>query len=323
MRAILPAIAALTAAGCGYIAEPLPPLANIPGRVNDLTAVQRGGRIIAQFTAPRTTTEGFTIKSPLDLDLRIGPGPEPFREEVWAASARRVMPISTAEGIAKYEIPAAEWTGKEVLIAARVTASNGKNSGWSSFLVLPVVSPPERPTELRIENTADGLHLTWRARGSDFRVFRRTANSAFMPVADVQQPVWTDTTTQFGQPYSYQVRTIVKLGENREAESEFSSEESLTPIDMFPPAPPAGLRALAAPNSIELSWERNTEADFASYRIYRAISGRPLEKVADVNLPSYSDHAIEHGKIYRYEISAVDQVGNESPHSAPAEAAVP
>ena len=81
MRRILPALAALAAAGCGYVGEPLPPLANIPGRVTDLTATQRGAHLIVQFTVPQLTTEGIAIKAPLQLDLRAGLGTDPFQQE--------------------------------------------------------------------------------------------------------------------------------------------------------------------------------------------------------------------------------------------------
>ena len=61
-------------AGCGYEGSPLPPLANVPGRVTDLSATQRGTRLLVQFTPPQLTTEGFPVKPPLDLDVRLGPG---------------------------------------------------------------------------------------------------------------------------------------------------------------------------------------------------------------------------------------------------------
>jgi fibronectin type 3 domain-containing protein len=73
------------------------------------------------------------------------------------------------------------------------------------------------------------------------------------------------------------------------------------------------LRVNSAPASIELAWERNTEADLAGYRIYRATGNGPMEQLAEVSLlPTYSDRAVEHGKIYRYAITSVDRAGNES-----------
>ena len=177
------------------------------------------------------------------------------------------------------------------------------------------------PAEIHADNTAQGVRLTWQAAGMDFRIFRRTETDAFASLGETPQPPWTDSTTEFGKTYAYRIQAIAKLANNREAESELSPEVSITPEDKFPPTVPAGLRATPTPNSVELTWDSNTEADLAGYRVYRAAPGAPFEKVADVSrLPTYSDHAVEQGKTYRYAISAVDQTGNESMRSTPVEA---
>jgi fibronectin type 3 domain-containing protein len=112
----------------------------------------------------------------------------------------------------------------------------------------------------------------------------------------------------------------VDVGGGKEAESEIGEPVALTPVDTFPPAVPANLRAAAAPASIELAWDRDTEADLAGYRVYRAEGSGEFARVAEVSqIPTYSDSSIEHGKTYRYAVSAVDQAGNESRRSEPVE----
>ncbi len=318
------AAAALFAAGCGYIGGPLPPLANVPAPVRDLAAVQRGARILVSFTVPSHTTEGLAIRRALELDLRIGAAAEPFHAEEWAAQATQVPPAPVVQGIARYEIPAAQWTGKEAAIGVRVIGANGKQAGWSNYALVPVVPPPDKPVDLKAENTAAGIHLAWHARGDRFRVLRRTGSESFTPVATVPRTEWTDGAAQFGAHYSYQVQTIVNLGNTKEAESDASDPVTFTPLDEFPPAPPTGLRATAAPNSIELAWDQNSEPDLAGYRIYRSAADGPFEKIAIVNeIPSYSDQHVEHGKTYRYALTAVDKSGNESARSVAAETAFP
>jgi hypothetical protein len=349
---LLAAAAALFTAGCGYIGEPLPPLANVPARVTDLAAVQRGSHLIVQFTIPDLTTEAKAIKDPVKLDLRIGTAGAPFDADKWAAQAKSIPQGTAKTGLAHYEIPAAEWTNQEAILAVRAIGANGKEAGWSSFLVLPVVPPPERPAGVNATATAEGVHLTWRASGATFRVFRKTIGE-FALVATVQQPQWTDTATEAGTPYIYVVQTIVpfgnepvknpagntpagnnpvdktgnaidKPGNNKEAQSDLSEEFPITPVDTFAPAVPSGLSPSAATNSIELVWERNTETDLAGYRIYRAVAGGAFEKLADVSqIPSYSDRNVEHGKTYRYAVSALDHAGNESARTPAAEVMVP
>ena len=319
----LPAAAALMLAGCGYVGDPRPPLANIPQHVNDLAAVQRGGHIIVQFTVPTLTTEGHPIPPPLKLDLRASAWYQ-FDSNQWAAGARQPPPGAVAGEIARYEIPVADWIGVEVIFGVRVIAGDGKQSDWSNFVVVPVVRPPDKPGGLTAAVTRQGVRLTWQGRGADFRVFRKTGDGDYAPVGNVQSPEWIDTATEFGKRYTYLVQSIVKLVAYKEAESELSDAASIIPRDIFPPGAPQGVQGSSAPNSIELNWERNTEEDLNGYRVYRGEGNGALEKIADVPVvPSYSDRKVEHGKTYRYQVSAVDQSGNESPRSAPVDVALP
>ena len=314
---------AVLLAGCGYVGEPLPPLANIPERVTTLAAVQRGSVVIAQFAVPLLTTEGQPIPKPAKLDLRIGPS-EPFQESEWAASAKQIPPAPAVNGIARYEIPSSEWTGKAVVLAVRVVAANGKAAPWSNFVAVPVVAAPPRPEAVTPVATAAGVKLTWRAQGSQFRVFRKPEGTEdFTLAATVDRPEWTDADAEFGKRCTYLVQTVVKLEDNKLAESDLSVEASISPVDTFPPAAPAGLHATAGPASIELSWDPNPEPDVAAYRVYRAVGGGAFEKIADLSaIPSYSDKTAERGKTYRYQITAVDKAGNESERSSPADAVI-
>ena len=90
------------------------------------------------------------------------------------------------------------------------------------------------------------------------------------------------------------------------------------------PAAPGGLRAVAAPNSIELAWDPAEESGIKGYRVYRAPAGGAFERIAETGgRPTYSDHAVEHGKTYRYAVTAVGATGKEGPQSAPLEIALP
>ena len=327
LRAGLLACPLLFFSGCGSIGDPLPPLANIPGHITDLAAVQRGSNLIVQFTVPTLTTERMPIKAPLKLDLRVGTSTgDSFNSDRWAELAKSIPETPVGKGNARYEIPAAEWAGRQVTIGVRAIGANGKDSGWSNFANLHVVAAPQKPVVVVAENVPEGVRLSWQPGSGpgEFRIFRRTADEkSFSLLATIAQPPWIDPQTEYGKRYTYIVQRVVKTGDTQQAESETSDETALTPEDKFPPAAPTGLRAAPALQSIELSWDRNAEADLNAYRVYRAEGTGDFAKLADVGLiPAYSDRAIESGKPYRYLVTAIDKAGNESSRSAPVEAAV-
>jgi len=300
------------------------PRANVPAKITDLAALQRGPLIYAQFSAPTRTTEGVLIHTPLTFDLRAGPGLDPFNLNRWLAQAQRFEPASVSGGFVAYQIPAAAWTGKDILMSARAIGENGKDAGWSAIVTVSVLAPPAKPQNLDAEATAQGVRLTWSGPSGDFRVFRRSSGPAGVTrLADVTEESWTDTTSEFGKPYTYIVQRIVKTAGGKEAESDFVQTD-ITPKDTFPPAAPTGLRASVAPGSIEITWQENTEPDLAGYRLYRAIGSGPFERIAEISqIPSYSDYAVEAGKTYRYAVTAFDQSANESDRSEPVEVTMP
>ena len=314
---------ALLASACGYIAGPVPPLANIPARVHDLAAIQRGARIIAHFSVPQLTTEGVAIQSPVTFDFRVGEGRNPFDMAVWASHARQIGPPVQQNGLASYEIPCADWSGKEVILGVRVIGANGKDVGWSNLETVEVVAPPDKPANLKAETADGGVRLTWQARGGHFRVLRSSANPpAYEIVATVTAPEWLDPHVEFGTPYTYLVQTFQPLANGKEAQSELSGAVPITPEAPAPPAP-QGLRAVPTPQSIELSWDANPDAEISGYRVDRAEGDGPFARLGDVEgVPSYSDRAVRRGVAYRYQVVAVGANGKPSPPSQAASATI-
>ena len=319
MRRILPALAILVAGGCGYIGSPHPPLVNIPSRITDLDVVEHASDIIVRFTVPQNTTEGNLLRAPIKLDVRAGAAGSD-----WDERAKPLTDIAIRDGRAQTEFPAESWIGREVTVGARVIGANGKEAAWATYS-LRIAPPAEKPAGLKAEATAQGVHLSWDGAAGSFRIFRRTGEEKdFSPVAEVDRREWTDTNSQFGQSYAYRVQRIVKADERHEAQSDFSDVFEITPRDTFPPAVPSGLAASAAPASIELTWEQNTEADLAAYRVYRAVDGGEFERIAEVSqIPAFSDQKVERGKTYRYAVTALDRAGNESQKSTVVEAVIP
>jgi hypothetical protein len=347
--AMLPA--ALVLAGCGYPGEPLPPALNRPVRATDVAAVQRGSRIVVQFTVPEETTENLPLRGAPDIELRVGPLPEgDFSFAKWETASQRIpaaeihteeiVPAAPATETAKKkasrkkgrnvrmkparlhataEVDATKFYGQSVVIGVRVHGSRGQDIGWSRLESLKLVPALPVPEALAAADAPDAVRLDWHAGAPEYRIYRRPAGDAeFRQIGTSDKPFYIDSTIDYGKTYEYQVQSIEKTGEQY-AESERSSVVSLKPADRFPPAVPAGLTAVPGARTIELVWERNTERDLASYQVMR--DGK---KIAEgLTAPAYSDRDVKAGVRYRYQIAALDTAGNLSAFSGPVEAAIP
>src|SRR5204863_8198185 len=103
----------------------------------------------------------------------IGGAEPPFRPDVWSASARRISNPAVKQGLAEYEIPAAEWAGQEVVIAARAIGANGKTGAWSNVVDIAVVPSPPAPANVHGDSVAEGVRLSWQGDAGEYRVLRR------------------------------------------------------------------------------------------------------------------------------------------------------
>jgi hypothetical protein len=306
--------------GCGYVGQPLPPALKNPMRVTDLAAVERGSKIIIQFTVPKRTTEGLPVPLNADIELRIGAAPAgAFQMNDWLSDSDRVPNIQRDEPVARVEYPAAKYYGKSVVIAVQVHSPKGRSAGWSNFENLSVIPALPAPEALVATDAPDAVHLEWRAAASGFRIFRRAPDdTSVTQIGSSTAPSYTDNTIEYGKTYEYFVQSVAKT-DTKDAESDISARVQFTPTDKFPPAVPTGLSAVPGARTIELAWERNAEKDFASYSVYR--NGRKIAE--ELTAPSYSDKDAQPGTKYQYQVSALDMAGNESAKSPAIETGIP
>jgi hypothetical protein len=312
-------------AGCGSIGEPVYPSANIPQKITDLVAIERGDQVSLYFTIPSLNTDGNAVRGGIEsLDLRVGLNPtNGFNLAQWLASAKRIdISNPPQSGAFRYSVPVRDYIGKEILIMVRASDQRGHMSDWSNIASVNIETPLARPSDLKAQPAPDGVHLSWKAPPNEtsFRIFRR-ADQEKEPslLATTDKPEYVDTSTEYGKSYDYYVEGI-----HEKAESETAGPVAVTPKDIFPPAVPVGLTASAGLGAIELAWERNTEPDFKEYIVYRAEDNGPFVQIArGLEGPTYSDRNIESGKQYRYRVAAADQTGNVSEPSQPVQIIAP
>ncbi len=312
-------------AGCGYVGPVVPPSRMLPLPVGDLTALEKAQTINVQFTAPERTTDQVFIRRFSDIELMVGPDISPFDFDLWAQHAKRYdieLPDDNSAKdpsttVLKKQIAATDWVGKTVTIAVRTAVRGDGYSQWSNRVVLPVVQPLEPPvlTKVNATDTAKGIRLQWpdQRPGLQYKVFRKGPNDK-EPVAigTADKPDFMDTTSQYSLPYQY---TVVAV--DKKAESLPSAPIQHSSVDTFPPAVPGNIAGLAAASTVELAWDRSPEPDLKGYFVYRSVDTAPFRRLGDmVTVPSLSDHDVQHGKSYHYQISSVDQTGNESDKSA-------
>jgi hypothetical protein len=317
-KACLAAVAFMLLIGCGYMGQPLPPALKRPVRVVDLDAVERGQNLVIHFTIPKVTTENLPVKDE-DIDLRIGPADSPFMYEAWRRSAERVPVPKTEKSVAELTLPAAKWYGKTVVIGLEARGPHGRSAGPSNFKVVPVVPALPTPEAIQAANARDAVRLEWHAAAPQFRILRKLHDDPnWGMIGTSDKPMYLDGTIEYGKTYDYLVQSIEKVDDSY-AESELSDRITFEPRDQFAPAVPAGVSAVPGTRNIELVWERNTDKDFASYRVYR--DGK---RVAEgLTAPAFSDRDVRQGVTYRYHVSAVDTAGNESEKSAVVESRLP
>ncbi|MDE3196374.1 MAG: hypothetical protein KGN84_08520 [Acidobacteriota bacterium] len=314
------ALAALLC-GCGYPGEPLPPALNRPVRVNDLSLIQRGPNLIVRFTVPRLTTEGSPIPGAPDIEIRAGEMPSAgWSDAAWEKASRRIPDSEMKVGgrIVNASIDVSKDAGKTIVVGTQILGPKGRSAGWTVDNVV-VVPPLPDPQGLAAKNAPDAVQLDWHAAAPGFRVFRKDpGEDAPRQIAIVDKPTYVDPGIEFGKTYEYSVQSMEQSAD-KYAESAVSPPVLFAPRDEFPPAVPSGLTVVPGARSMELVWERNTEKDLASYRVYR----NGMKIADDLTSPSYSDRDVGSGAAYRYEVTALDRAGNESARSAAVEAAMP
>jgi hypothetical protein len=148
-----------------------------------------------------------------------------------------------------------------------------------------------------------------------------------------------DKDIRFGQVYEYSAQRVVRVpidGQTLELASELSAPVRVETLDVFPPAVPTGLAAVATVSEtgagagtetgVDLNWQPDTETDLAGYAVYRREGNGEWQRISPAQplaSPAFRDALTLPGHTYTYAVSAIDQGGHESARSAEAQETVP
>jgi fibronectin type 3 domain-containing protein len=125
-------------------------------------------------------------------------------------------------------------------------------------------------------------------------------------------------------------------GKTLELAGELSAPVRVEAADIFPPAVPTNLAAVAtaiesgaqnaSPFAIDVSWQPVAEADLVGYAVYRREGDGAWKRISlaePLVPPAFRDMQVLVGRTYRYAVSAIGQNGHESARSEEAEESVP
>lgn len=344
---------AAAATGCGTPAAPQPPSLNLPSPVADLSATRTGNNVQLTWTMPTRTTDKLPLSSNVTVRL--------CREEAGSPCAavgpeQQVAP--GAVGRFTEALPASLTAGPPRILHYFVELKNkkGRSAGMSNAAVALAGEAPGPITSFRATLHKDGVVLHWAPDGEDVPVrLQRTLltppatrpQQGLMaaPPEPVEQNLLVDENTlagvaldksiRLGSTYQYRAQRVARVTENGQAfelAGDLTAPVRIEALDIFPPAVPTGLAAVATaaadgtPAAIDLSWQPGTETDLAGYIVYRREDEGAWQRISPAQPvvgPAFHDAAVEPGHTYHYTVTAVDQSGHESARSTEAEEMVP
>ncbi|HEU5352589.1 MAG TPA: hypothetical protein VFU55_13420 [Terracidiphilus sp.] len=352
-EAALASVLAVLAAGCGTPGAPQPPSLRLPQRVADLAAVRTGDQVTLTWTMPQRNTDKLLLKGPVDVYICRAEAAEPCVE---AGHDQMLAPGSNASYVDALPQPLTQGTPRLLCYTVELKNHSGRSAGPSSAAMVLAGEAPPAIDQLNAEVHPDGVELAWSPAGSDVPV-RLVRTLLTPPKAHAKPGSLTpsaeprevsllvdsetaggralDKTARFGETYTYRAQRVARVtadGQTLELAGALSPPVTVNVADVFPPAVPRGLVAVAtAPENgvaafIDLSWRPNIEPDLAGYAVYRREDSSAWQRIspaAPIAGPAFHDAHVQPGENYHYAVTAIDQSGRESARSAEAEETVP
>ena len=219
-------------------------------------------------------------------------------------------------------------------------------AGSPSLVVSDDTTPPAAITDLSsVTGTAEGtIVLSWTSPGDDGSIGQASAYIVRYSTTGI-----IETDTQFDLAMDYPNNWVpLSAGEKEthiveglkpgitywfaiKTQDEVPNTSTISnspfaPAYNSPPSAPLNLKASVSYQTVDLSWDSNTEPDLAGYNIYRStLSGVNYTKLNTSLLLSttYHDTGLVTGNTYYYVVTAVDNTELESEYSTEVSAVPP
>ncbi len=352
-------------AGCANPGPPKPPSLHLPSPPRDLRAERIGDQVQLTWTTAAETTDGLPANLPLFAeicrDLRASP-PSPAPADPSLCTVVQHLAVAPGPSKAADLLPAPLVQDPAQLLRYRVRVLNaaGRGADPSNIAFAAAGTAPPPVNDLRAASSARGVNLLWQpldqpaaaiflqrvllstpARPPTQQAKPSRAGERSSPALTAQTVRLTgapagpdrggllDLSGQRDATYSYvawRSRIVVLEGKSLTLRSPDSAPLTFTLRDTTPPAVPAGLAALADGLAVDLSWEPNTEPDFAGYWVERSPASEAATSSAPqtwqrinqslLQAPAYRDQPVAAGSLL-YRVLAADASGNLSQPTSP------
>jgi len=183
------------------------------------------------------------------------------------------------------------------------------------FEPAPVVTTPAAGSAPIVLPTGPVRYNVYREVAPDPLAFPDTtalvpwAGTAPAPINPMPLPTTSFTdSVEFDRERCYTVRPVRGAAPNT-VEGDASPPNCFIPVDLFPPAAPARLVAVADEGGISLIWEPNAEPDVTGYMVLRGeASDATLQPLTPTPVaePRFRDTHVAPGKKYMYAVVALD-----------------
>jgi len=323
------ALLVVMGAACGKKGPPLPPLRLPPPVVADLMARRTPARVEVRLRVP-TAVAGTTVPAErVEIYRRLAgpddPVPQPAAliqpDALWRTVA--VQPAdASADGDATTATPGAWVTvvdddptaGASLRqYVAVAVGGRGRRGGLSSLVQVPVGPDVQPPRDVRLTYDEQLITLNWTPadEGQQFEVLAATPDGqpgSLLTTDPVNGAPWSQR-VEMGRETCVVVRAVQVNG-GVVLESPLAGPACETPVDRFPPAPPANLVAAATAGAVSLVWSPVAAADLGGYLVLRGDgpSGtlQPLMAAPTADT-TWRDTTVTVGATYIYAVVAVDR----------------